>query len=283
MEIIREPRAMREWCLAARCGGASIGFVPTMGALHEGHIALCDRARAENERFVASIFVNPTQFAPTEDLAKYPRPFERDCELLQAAGCDALFAPDADAMYGSEAGPQSWIEVSKLGDRWEGAARPGHLRGVATVVAKLFAACAPTRAYFGEKDFQQLQVVKQLAADLFLDLEIIGSETVREDDGLAMSSRNAYLNHAERKAAQCLSHALLLARGLCATGEKDGLVLTRILRDECERELLASVDYCAVVDEKTLEPLEKIETTARALLAVRIGTTRLIDNMQLTV
>lgn len=280
MEIIRHPCAMLEWARSARCQHHSLGFVPTMGALHSGHLALCERARAENQRFAVSIFVNPTQFGPHEDLAKYPRPFERDCDLLRDAGCDALFAPEPSAMYGA-GGAQTWVEVSGLSELWEGAARSGHLRGVATVVTKLFTACQPSRAYFGEKDWQQLQVVRQLAMDLFPDLEVIPCATVREDDGVALSSRNAYLSPEQRVAARCLVRGIIAAQELCAAGERDGRVLEAALRAPAEAEPLARIDYCAVVDEHTLQPMERVQTSARALMAVYVGSTRLIDNAPL--
>ena len=280
MEIIRDPRAMSEWSRAARCAGDSLGFVPTMGALHAGHMALCERAREHSARYVASIFVNPTQFAPHEDLAKYPRPFERDADLLRSAGCAALFAPDSAAMYG-DGGAQTWVEVPELSELWEGAARPGHLRGVATIVTKLFGICQPTAAYFGEKDWQQLQVVQRLATDFFPDLTIVPCATVREPDGMALSSRNAYLSAEQRAAAQCLSRGIQSAQLLCAGGERDARVLEAALREPCEAEPLARIDYCAVVDEHSLQPLERVETSARALMAVFVGQTRLIDNAQL--
>jgi pantoate--beta-alanine ligase len=279
MEIISDPRAMLRWARATRAADRSLGFVPTMGALHAGHLNLCERARGENEMFAASIFVNPLQFAPHEDLQKYPRPFERDCSLLQQAGCDVLFAPVANEEAQNQ--QRAWVEVPHLGTRWEGAARPGHLRGVATIVTSLFLTCQPSRAYFGEKDWQQLKVVQQLAKNFFPDLEIVPCETVREADGLALSSRNAYLSSEERAAALCLSRGLFAARDACAQGEHNGPNLEALLRQMCEREPLASVEYCAVVDEATLEPLEQVQTSARALMAVRIGGTRLIDNLQL--
>ena len=211
MQIIRDIEEMQDLARERRVN-SSIGLVPTMGALHAGHAKLVERARAENDLLVASIFVNPLQFGPSEDLERYPRPFERDCEQLEAAGCDFVFAPDTNAMYGEESGNHAAghtvVEVLKLGDLWEGAVRPGHLRGVATVVCKLFNIVTPTRAYFGEKDFQQLRVIQVMVRDLNFAIEIVPVPTVREADGLALSSRNAYLSPDERIAAPALYRAL---------------------------------------------------------------------------
>ncbi|HEX8834323.1 MAG TPA: pantoate--beta-alanine ligase, partial [Abditibacteriaceae bacterium] len=254
------------------------------------------RARAENARFIASVFVNPTQFGPNEDLKQYPRPFERDCELLREAGCDAIFAPSIEAMYGNTTDeqthangahnhiPQTWVEVSKLGEIWEGVVRPGHLRGVATVVAKLFNIVMPQRAYFGEKDYQQLKVIEHLVRDLHYDIEIVGVPTVREADGLALSSRNAYLAPDEREAAVLLFQALKHGAELAAGGERDVAKLGEAMQEICERDALVAVQYIAIVDAETLAPLGDLnESPARALIAARVGSTRLIDNIAITV
>ena len=277
MHIIKSPEEMQNWSLKQQCAGKSVGFVPTMGALHRGHLALCERARAENDVWAASIFVNPTQFAPTEDLAKYPRPFERDCELLQQAGCSALFAPDAAQMYAND-GAETWVEVPHLGARWEGAARPGHLRGVATVVAKLFNIARPARAYFGEKDFQQLRVVQTLAKSLDMGVDVVACETVRESDGLALSSRNVYLSHEERQQALALSRSLFAAREEVENGERDATKIEAAMREMCAG---VAIDYIAIVEEATLNSVQQIQSNTRALIAARVGTTRLIDNLRL--
>ena len=268
-----------------RCAGQSVGFVPTMGALHAGHLELCRRARAENDRFVASVFVNPKQFGPGEDLAKYPRPFERDCDLLREAGCDAVFAPDVTAMYGNsdarrDKGHGCWVEVSPLDEMWEGVTRPGHIRGVATVVAKLFNIAHPDRAYFGEKDFQQLRVVQIMVSDLNFDLEIVPVSTLREPDGLAMSSRNAYLAPAERKAAATLYRALQTGVELAAQGERDVAKLGLSIGEVLATEPLLRPQYIAIVDEQTLDSLETLgDQSARLIAAAFAGKTRLIDNV----
>jgi pantoate--beta-alanine ligase len=269
--------------------GRSVGFVATMGALHAGHISLVERARAENEVCVASVFVNPTQFGANEDLGRYPRPFERDRAMLEEAGCDVLFAPDALGMYGV-ASMEEWlrlshatVEVSKLGEMWEGTVRPGHLRGVATVVTKLFNLVRPTRAYFGEKDFQQLRVLETLARDLFFPFEVVGVPTAREPDGLALSSRNAYLSPEERAAASVLFRAMSAGRTAGLAGERSVAALGRAMHGVLEQEPLVSLQYLAVVNGETLEPLEELGPleAARILIAARVGATRLIDNVAL--
>ncbi|HEX8549965.1 MAG TPA: pantoate--beta-alanine ligase [Abditibacteriaceae bacterium] len=280
MKIIKSPQEMQSWSRGRACEGKKLGFVPTMGALHAGHLALCERAKQENDGFAASIFVNPTQFGANEDLKKYPRPFERDCELLQDLGCEVLFAPETDAMY-QKGGTQTWVEVARLGEVWEGVVRPGHLRGVATVVAKLFNIVQPARAYFGEKDFQQLKVIEHLARDLNFSVEIVPCETVREADGLALSSRNAYLAPDEREAALFLSQALFAARDMAQNGERDAMKLGATMQEICERSALVAVQYIAVVEEETLAQLETLQEHARALIAARVGSTRIIDNIRL--
>lgn len=253
-----------------------VGLVPTMGYLHEGHLSLVRAARAQNERVVVSIFVNPTQFGPGEDFERYPRAEERDLELLRAEGVDVVFMPPVEEMYPS--GGSTFVEVEGVTDVLEGAQRPGHFRGVTTVVAMLFNIIEPRRAYFGRKDAQQLVVVRQLVRDLHLDVEIVPMPIVREADGLAMSSRNAYLSPEERKAALVLSRALRCAEELSRGGERDAERLRAAMRELIAREPLARVDYVSVADAESLRELERIDEAALASLAVRIGRTRLIDN-----
>lgn len=283
MQIIREPRAMQQLRRDWQCKRESIGFVPTMGALHAGHLELCRRAQAENDHLVVSIFVNPTQFGPGEDLARYPHPFERDCDSLRELGCAAVFAPTNDAMYGraaADAQHGSWLDVTPFDALWEGEMRPGHLRGVATVVAKLFNIAGPTRAYFGEKDFQQLRVVQSLVADLFFPLEIVPCPTTREADGLAMSSRNAYLSPAQRQSATVIFRAMNAGRDGARAGERDVAVLGQKMQAVFDSEPDFQVQYAAIVDAQNLAPLRELDgRQARILVAGFLGKTRLIDNL----
>jgi pantoate--beta-alanine ligase len=255
--------------------GDTIGLVPTMGALHAGHRSLIDRARAENSKVVVSIFVNPIQFGPNEDLARYPRPIDRDLDMLRDARVDAVYMPDAKDMYPE--GSATRVVVADAAEPLEGAARPGHFAGVATVVTKLFWTVKPDRAYFGEKDAQQVAVVKRLAADLDTGIEIVACPTVREDDGLAVSSRNVYLSREERAQAGSLYQALRAATHAYQTGERDPEALKGVLREVIEREPLARIDYAEVVD-----PGNFSSPGTLAVLAVRFGKTRLIDNHDLT-
>ena len=258
----------------------SVGLVPTMGYLHEGHLSLVRRARVENDHVVASIFVNPTQFGPQEDYQRYPRDPERDLRLLEAEGTDVVFMPSAEEMY--PAGFDTWVEVGpSLTGRLEAAARPGHLRGVTTVVAKLFEIVRPQRAYFGQKDAQQLAVVRRMAADLNMGVEVVGLPTVREADGLAMSSRNSYLSREERAAATVLWRSLCRAEELFDGGERRAETIRQEMRAVLSREPLAEVEYVSVADAATLEELERIVGPALVSLAVRLGRTRLIDNVTL--
>jgi len=286
MQIVSEPGQMQEIASRWKREASTVGLVPTMGALHEGHIELVRRARGESVRVVASLFVNPTQFGPHEDLALYPRPFERDREMLESEGVDVLFAPTARGMYGVES-MEEWlrsshaaIEVARLGEMWEGAVRPGHLRGVATIVAKLFNACLPNRAYFGEKDFQQLRVIERMIADLLFPIQIVAVPTVRQADGLALSSRNAYLSEEERAAAPVLFRAMQAGARLAQDGERDVAALGRAMQAVVESEPLVKLQYLAIVDPLSLDPLQVLEEAgqARVLLAVRLGAARLIDN-----
>ncbi|TAN32480.1 pantoate--beta-alanine ligase [bacterium] len=266
---------MREAARRWRREGRSIGLVPTMGALHAGHLSLVEQARSENAKVVVSVFVNPIQFGPGEDFERYPRDPDRDGELLGRAGVDAVYRPSADAMY--PPGASTRVLVGGLAERLEGAARPGHFEGVATVVAKLFGAVEPDRAYFGQKDAQQVAVVRRLAHDLDTGVVIRVCPTVREDDGLALSSRNAYLSPEERQAAMCLSSALRLAGAAYAAGERRPGELRAVLLAGIQVEPLARVDYAELVDLETF-----VAPGFLAVLAVRIGHTRLIDNHDLS-
>ncbi|GBD14475.1 Pantothenate synthetase [bacterium HR25] len=279
MEVARTKEAMRT--ARARLTGP-VGFVPTMGYLHEGHLVLVRRARAENEHVVASIFVNPTQFGPGEDYERYPRDEARDLAMLEAEGVDVVFMPTPQEMYPE--GYSTWVEVyGPLTERLEGASRPGHFRGVATVVAKLFNIVQPQRAYFGEKDAQQLRVIRKMVADLDMPIEIVPVATVREADGLAMSSRNSYLSAEERRQALALSRALELARRLVRDeGMRDASLLRRRLEEFLRSSPGISLDYVSVSHPDTLQELERIEGPALVLLAARVGPARLIDNALVT-
>jgi pantoate--beta-alanine ligase len=259
--------------------GAAIGLVPTMGALHEGHLSHVRRARARDEVVVASVFVNPTQFGPSEDLTRYPRTPERDATLLEAEGVHVLVMPSAEEMY--PPGFATRVEVGRIGEVLEGASRPGHFAGVATVVLKLFQLVRPTRAYFGQKDAQQLAVIRQMVRDLNLPVEIVAGPTIREPDGLAMSSRNAYLNPGERRAATVLYCALTAARDRYNAGERDAEALRHVMHKTVSEEPLARLDYAEVVNADTMEPPAMAEAGALLVIAAQIGTTRLIDNMTL--
>ena len=256
-----------------------VGFVPTMGYLHAGHLSLARRAKEECASVVASIFVNPTQFGPGEDLSKYPRDLARDLRLLESAGVALVWTPTPEVMYPS--GFQTWVTVEELTKGLEGAARPGHLRGVTTVVAKLFNAVQPRRAYFGQKDAQQAAVIRQMTKDLDFPIEIVVCPTVREADGLAMSSRNAYLNPEERKAATVLFRALGAAKAAYENGERRAETLRRIMTETINVEPLATLQYVSCADYETLQELERVERKALLSMAVFMGKTRLIDNFVL--
>ncbi len=253
------------------------GLVPTMGALHQGHLSLVARARAENEHVAVSIFVNPTQFAAGSDFEKYPRPLERDLEMLQPFNVDLVFAPTAAEMYPPNF--QTYVNVQDLTQPLEGAMRPGHFRGVATVVTKLFNIVQPDRAYFGQKDAQQVAVIRQMVRDLNLPVEIVVGETKREADGLAMSSRNVYLSSEERRAAAVLYRALCAARDAFHNGERGGEKLRAVMRGVLAQEPRATVEYVSAADPATLQELEHIQDRALFSMAVRFGSTRLIDNL----
>jgi pantoate--beta-alanine ligase len=257
----------------------TVGFVPTMGYLHEGHISLVRQARSKNRSVVVSIFVNPTQFGPREDLARYPRDETRDLAMLEKAVTDIVFLPGAEEMYPPNY--DTWVVVDKLTERLEGAVRPGHFKGVATICNKLFNIVAPQAAYFGQKDAQQVLVIKKMAADLNMRLDIVVLPTVREADGLAMSSRNAYLNPFERQAAGVLYRALQAAQKLWSNGERDAATARMQMTELISREPLARVDYISVANPETLAELEYLQASALVSLAVIIGKTRLIDNITL--
>jgi pantoate--beta-alanine ligase len=268
---------MKEQARQARAENRIIGLVPTMGALHEGHISLIQRARQECSPVIASIFVNPKQFGPKEDFAKYPRALETDSEKLAAAGVDALFLPEAAEIY--PPGFSTYVSVEGLSDKLEGRSRPGHFRGVATVVLKLLEIVQPHYAYFGRKDAQQVRIIAQMARDLNLDAEIVTCPIVREADGLAQSSRNAYLSPAERKASTVLHRALEAARSELAAGVRDALHLQTVMRRVLEAEPMATIDYAEIVAADTFEPVTRVARPCYAVLAVFLGNTRLIDNL----
>jgi len=268
---------MKEQARQARAESRIIGLVPTMGALHEGHTSLIQRARQDCSPVIASIFVNPKQFGPKEDLAKYPRSLEADSEKLSAAGVDALFLPEAAEIY--PPGFSTYVSVEGLSDKLEGRSRPGHFRGVATVVLKLLEIVQPHYAYFGRKDAQQVRIISQMARDLNLDTEIVACPIVREADGLAQSSRNAYLSPVERKAATILQRALDAARNELAAGARDALHLQTVMRRVLEAEPMATIDYAEIVAADTFEPVTRVARPCYAVLAVFLGKTRLIDNL----
>jgi len=277
METIRTIAWMKEKAREARLEQRDIGFVPTMGALHAGHLALVERARRQCSPVYTSIFLNPTQFGTNEDLSEYPRPLEADMEKLTAANVDALFLPQAADVY--PPGFSTYVQVDGLSDRLEGKTRSGHFRGVATVVLKLFEIVQPHYAYFGRKDAQQVRIVQQMVRDLNLDTEIVVCPIVREPDGLAMSSRNAYLSGEERKAATVLSRALRAAETELAAGVRDSLELQRAMHKVLAAEPSARVDYVEIVNAETFEPVVRVSRRSYAVLAVHVGKARLIDNL----
>lgn len=277
MKIITGIEAMASLCRGWKEKGLRIGFVPTMGGLHEGHISLMRAARAGTDAVVVSIFVNPTQFCPGEDLASYPRDIERDMPLLENEKVDVLFHPQPEAMY--PAGYRTYVEVHDFQDKLCGAVRPGHFRGVCTVVLKLFNIVRPDVAYFGWKDAQQVLVIKRMAVDLNLDMEIVGLPLVRDPDGLAMSTRNAYLSPVERAAARLLSKSLAEAEAMIAAGETDVQAVVARVRNVLAAAPEIEIEYVAAVDTKNLEPLDRIAGDGLLALAARVGKTRLIDNI----
>jgi pantoate--beta-alanine ligase len=275
ISIIKDMQAYRK---AVKAEDKTVGFVPTMGALHEGHLSLVRQAISENDVVIVSIFVNPTQFGPDEDFGKYPRDTEGDLRKLSEQGVHAVFLPDDKEMY--PVGFSTSVDVGEIGNRLCGRSRPGHFNGVATVVAKLFNIVRPDRAYFGQKDFQQTVVIKKLVIELDFDADIVVCPTVRENDGLAMSSRNAYLSDSERKAATILYRSLHLCNDLITEqGMTDAEVIKREMKRLIESESLAKIDYIEVVDGKTLSSLKTIKDHAAICIAINIGNTRLIDNI----
>ena len=276
MHIVKSIAEMQRTCRALQTEGSELGFVPTLGALHEGHLSLVRRARLECAAVAASIFINPLQFAPGEDLARYPRTFEEDCESLGEEGVDVLFAPEAGEMYPYDA--VTTVTVPGVGDRLDGASRPGHFTGVATVVAKLFHIVAPKRAYFGQKDAAQVAVLRQMVRDLNFDIELVICPIVRDVDGLALSSRNRYLSATERRQALVLHQVLLQIEQLIADGERKSSVLVQYGTEILRSEPAIRVDYLAIVDANTLLPVTSVKKGCLVAVAAYVGGTRLIDN-----
>ena len=276
LRVIKTVKEMQEASIGARANGAAIVLVPTMGFLHDGHRALLKRGRAREGLLVLSIFVNPSQFGPKEDLSAYPRDLEADLRMAEEEGVDIAFVPDASEIYPE--GYSTWVEVAGLSDKLCGASRPGHFRGVATVVLKLFNSVLPDKAVFGRKDFQQLCIIKRMAADLDLRVEIIGVDTVREPDGLAMSSRNSYLTPEERRAASVIPAAIEEARRAVAGGEREVGEIIKKCKNIIEKERLAVVDYIKVCHQESLDEVDEVRGGSVLFLAVRIGRARLIDN-----
>ncbi|RKD21577.1 pantoate--beta-alanine ligase [Caminicella sporogenes DSM 14501] len=282
MKIIHTIKEIREEVKAARRSGKSIGFVPTMGFLHEGHLSLIKKAREENDFVVVSIFVNPTQFGPEEDLESYPRDLERDSRLSEEAGADVIFNPTAEEMYPE--GYSTYVEIEgELTKKLCGISRPGHFKGVTTVVSKLFNIVTPDRAYFGQKDAQQVAVIEQMVRDLNFDVKIVPCPIVREKDGLAMSSRNTYLSKEERKAALILSKTLFKAEEMIKNGERNSTKIRDFIINNIKSEPLANIDYVEIVDAKSLKYLNEIKGDVLIALAVKFGRARLLDNIRLEV
>lgn len=276
MQVVKTIDEIRKMVKGWRKEGLSVGLVPTMGFLHEGHKSLILRAAAENDRVVVSDFVNPTQFGPGEDLESYPRDINRDAALCEEAGASVIFNPEPSEMYASDF--STYVNMENLSKGLCGKTRPIHFRGVCTVVSKLFNIVAPDRAYFGQKDAQQLAIIRRMVRDLNFDIEIVGCPIIREADGLAKSSRNTYLNAEERQAALCLSRAVRLGEKMAAEGEKDADRIVSEMISLIKAEPLAKIDYVEAVNGITIEPVKKIEGTVLVAMAVYIGKTRLIDN-----
>ena len=276
MQSVSKIKEVREIIKDWKSGGFSIGFVATMGYLHAGHKSLIELARQQNDRVVVSVFVNPTQFGPNEDFAKYPRDIEHDWQICQEAGADLLFAPAAAEMYPDN--NLAYIDLKELGDNLCGASRPGHFRGVCTVVGKLFNIITPDQAYFGQKDAQQLAIIKKMVKDLNFAVKIIACPIVREPDGLALSSRNAYLSTQQRQAALILSQSLQAAQELLLKGERDAQVIREFISEQIASEPLVKSDYIELVDTLTLKPVKNITAPILVAAAIYVGKTRLIDN-----
>jgi len=277
MKIIADPREMQAWADQVRRAGETIAFVPTMGFLHDGHLTLMREGRKHATRLASSLFVNPTQFGPNEDFSRYPRNFDGDCSMMRTVPVDALFAPEPEVMF--PLGSQTWVEATEVTKGLCGDHRPGHFRGVTTVVAKLFNIVKPHCALFGEKDYQQLRAIERMVADLNFDLKIIPVPTVREPDGLAMSSRNAYLKADERERALALSRALKAAGEAVRSGARSADELQRIALGVLNQTPGVNVEYVAAVDANTLQPMTTLDRPVVVAIAARVGTTRLIDNM----
>lgn len=280
MQVVTHVEELKQKIRVARAAGQTIGVVPTMGYLHEGHLTLMRRARAEQGFVIATLFVNPLQFGPQEDYAVYPRDLNRDSALAETTGIDLLFAPSVDEMYPAGNGRTlTFVDVEKITTTLCGASRPGHFRGVATVVTKLFNLTEADTAYFGQKDAQQVAVIRRMIEDLNMNVQIVAVPIVRESDGLALSSRNQFLRPSERKAGLVLSRSLNRARELLTAGERDVTVILATMDDLIRQEPLAVVDYISIVDTRTLEPVKQLSGAALIALAVRFGKTRLIDNL----
>ncbi len=277
MRVVETIQEMQYDCRALRLAGESLALVPTMGALHEGHLSLVRAAKAACDATVVSIFVNPTQFAAHEDLGRYPRTFEADCALLETEGVDLVFAPGVAEMY--PGGASTWVEVEGVGDRLDGASRPGHFRGVATVVAKLFHIALPTHAFFGQKDAAQLAVLRKMIQDLNFDLQLVGCPIVREADGLAMSSRNRFLSAEERRQARVIGRALHVASEMAANGKYAAADLLTGIESVMDEEPGVRIDYLAVVDPETLQDIADVAGGGLIAIAAQVGSTRLIDNL----
>lgn len=276
MRVVKSVKEVRDSVKEWKAQGLSVGFVPTMGYLHEGHESLIKKAVKDNDRVVVSIFVNPMQFGPTEDLDKYPRDLERDSKLCENAGANLIFHPEKEEMYFEDF--SSYVDINGLSDELCGKSRPIHFRGVCTVVTKLFNIVNPDRAYFGEKDAQQLAIIRRFVRDLNIDIEIIGCPIIREEDGLAKSSRNTYLSKEERQAALILSQSLNLAKDAINSGERNSSVVIDIISNSIKKEPLAKIDYIEIVDSLAMKPVKTIEKSVLVAIAVYIGKTRLIDN-----
>lgn len=265
-------KQVKEW----RKEGLTVGLVPTMGYLHEGHASLMKKAVEENDRVVTSVFLNPTQFGPTEDLEAYPQDFEKDCAMCESLGVDLVFHPEPEEMYAPDF--CTWVDMDVLSKTLCGKSRPIHFRGVCTVVSKLFHIVTPDRAYFGQKDAQQLAIIRRMVRDLNMDIEIVGCPIVREEDGLAKSSRNTYLNEQERKAALVLSQSIFLGQKMVEEGETDAQKIKTAMIEKIKAEPLANIDYVEIVDGLSMQPIKTVQSPTLVAIAVYIGKTRLIDN-----
>ena len=276
MILVKTIKEVREYTKKWKKDGKTVGFVPTMGYLHEGHASLIKKSASQNDKTVVSVFVNPTQFGQNEDLASYPRDIDHDCALCEEMGADLVFNPEPEEMYGENF--CAYVDMDILPNELCGLSRPVHFRGVQTVVTKLFNIVTPDRAYFGEKDAQQLAIIKKMVSDLNMDIEIVGCPIIREEDGLAKSSRNTYLSEKEREAALVLSRSLAIGKKLIEAGEKDAKAVIAAITDEINKEPLSEIDYVKIVDALTMQQVKAIDRPILCAIAVKIGKTRLIDN-----